>query len=292
MINSMTGYGRSIMHIGEADITVEIKAVNNRFLDLNIRLPRSIGFCEDKIKSEMQSRINRGKVDVFITYERPAGDTVTVTPNLSAAKGYYEALKAIDETLGTESSINALSLSRFQEVLNVAHDVPDEESVWQAVKQVVTAAADNFNSMRATEGARMAEDCLEKLCNIEKLVCLVEEKSAPRLEEYRKKLTDKMLEVLGTSGIDENKILEEAAIYADHTAVDEETVRLHAHIDHFRKIIADGGPVGRKLDFLVQEINREINTTGSKAQDLEITNYVVDLKSEAEKIREQIQNIE
>ncbi|MBQ8994463.1 MAG: YicC family protein [Oscillospiraceae bacterium] len=292
MIKSMTGYGRSMMHIGEADITVEIRAVNNRFLDLSVRLPRSLSYCEDKIKSELQKKIARGKVDVFVTYVRPLGEQVVVEPNLNAAKSYADAMHRIDELLGTSSKIDAVALSRFPEVFTVTREVPDEDQVWADLRTVVLDAADRFNEMRAVEGQKMAEDVLSKLDTIEELVGKVEVKSAPRLEAYREKLYNKMLAVLDASDIDEKRILEEAAIYADHTAVDEETVRLRSHIGQFRDIVAAGGPVGRKLDFLVQEINREINTTGSKGSDLEITGYVVDLKSETEKIREQIQNIE
>ena len=292
MIRSMTGYGRSMMHMGEADITVEIRAVNNRFLDLSVRLPRALSYCEDRIKTELQKKISRGKVDVFVTYVRPLGEHVTVEPNLNAAASYADAMKRIDELLGTSSKIDAVALSRFPEIFTVTREVPDEDQVWADLRTVVLDAADRFNEMREAEGARMAEDILEKLANIEETVGKVEEKSAPRLEAYREKLYNKMLAVLEASDIDEKRILEEAAIYADHTAVDEETVRLRSHIGQFRDIVAAGGPVGRKLDFLVQEINREINTTGSKGSDLEITGYVVDLKSETEKIREQIQNIE
>ncbi len=292
MIRSMTGYGRSMMHLGEADITVEIRAVNNRFLDLSVRLPRSLSYCEDKIKSELQKKISRGKVDVFVTYVRPLGEHIVVEPNLNAAASYAGAMRRIDELLGTSSKIDAVALSRFPEVFTVTREVPDEDQVWSDLRTVVLDAADRFNEMREAEGDRMAEDVLNKLNTIEELVGKVEIKSAPRLEAYREKLYNKMLAVLEASDIDEKRILEEAAIYADHTAVDEETVRLRSHIGQFRDIVAAGGPVGRKLDFLVQEINREINTTGSKGADLEITGYVVDLKSETEKIREQIQNIE
>lgn len=292
MVRSMTGYGRSIMRLNDADITVEIKAVNNRFLDMNVRLPRAISYCEDKIKTEIQQKVNRGKLDVFITYVKTSDDEIEIIPNIGAAKGYFAAIKAIDEALGTTSELNGLTLSRYPDIFTVTHAAPDEDGIWNDVKRVLLDAIANFNAMRAAEGEKMAQDVLEKLANIDVLVGNVEEKSAPRLEAYRQKLTERMLDVLGTSGIDEKKILEEAAIYADHTAVDEETVRLRSHIGQFRDIVSKGGPVGRKLDFLTQEINREINTIGSKAADLEITGYVVELKGEAEKIREQIQNIE
>ena len=281
MVMSMTGYGRSIMHIDDSDITVEIRSVNNRFAD-----------CEDKVKTELLKRVNRGKIDVFISYQKPQGEQVEIEPNISAARGYYDALKKIDAELGTHTEINANMLARFSDVFVVTREVPDEEKVWSDIRQVLTAAADNFNAMRAAEGEKMAEDVLGKIANVEELVLKVEAASEPRVEAYRNKLYNRLLDVLSNSDIDEKRILEEAAIYADRTAVDEETVRLHSHIGQFRDIVKTGGPVGRKLDFLVQEINREINTIGSKASDLEITGYVVDLKSEVEKIREQIQNIE
>ncbi|MBQ2085229.1 MAG: YicC family protein [Oscillospiraceae bacterium] len=292
MVMSMTGYGRSIMHIDDSDITVEIRSVNNRFADISVKMPRSLSYCEDKVKTELLKRVNRGKIDVFISYQKPQGEQVEIEPNISAARGYYDALKKIDAELGTHTEINANMLARFSDVFVVTREVPDEEKVWSDIRQVLTAAADNFNAMRAAEGEKMAEDVLGKIANVEELVLKVEAASEPRVEAYRNKLYNRLLDVLSNSDIDEKRILEEAAIYADRTAVDEETVRLHSHIGQFRDIVKAGGPVGRKLDFLVQEINREINTIGSKASDLEITGYVVDLKSEVEKIREQIQNIE
>ena len=292
MVMSMTGYGRSIMHIDDADITVEIRSVNNRFADISVRISRSLTYCEDKIKNELLKLVNRGKIDVYVSYQKPYGEQLDVEPNISAARGYYQALKAIDEQLGTHTEVNAGMLSRFQDVFVVTREVPDEEKVWSEIRQVLLAAAENFNAMRSDEGKRMADDVLEKISNVETLVGNVEKTSEPRVEAYRAKLYERLSSILQSTYIDEKRILEEAAIYADRTAVDEETVRLRSHIKQFRDIVFAGGPIGRKLDFLVQEINREINTIGSKASDLEITGYVVDLKSEVEKIREQIQNIE
>ena len=292
MVMSMTGYGRSIMHIDDADITVEIRSVNNRFADISVRIPRSLTYCEDKIKNELLKLVNRGKIDVYVSYQKPYGEQMDVQPNISAAKGYYQALKSIDEQLGTHTEVNAGMLSRFSDVFVVTREVPDEEKVWSEIREVLLSAAENFNAMRSAEGKRMADDVLEKIANVETLVENVEKTSEPRVEAYREKLFEKLFNILQSTDIDEKRILEEAAIYADRTAVDEETVRLRSHIKQFRDIVAAGGPIGRKLDFLVQEINREINTIGSKASDLEITGYVVDLKSEVEKIREQIQNIE
>ena len=292
MVMSMTGYGRSIMHIDDADITVEIRSVNNRFADISVRIPRSLTYCEDKIKNELLKLVNRGKIDVYVSYQKPYGEQMDVQPNISAAKGYYQALKSIDEQLGTHTEVNAGMLSRFSDVFVVTREVPDEEKVWSEIREVLLSAAENFNAMRSAEGKRMADDVLEKIANVETLVENVEKTSEPRVEAYREKLFEKLSNILQSTDIDEKRILEEAAIYADRTAVDEETVRLRSHIKQFRDIVAASGPIGRKLDFLVQEINREINTIGSKASDLEITGYVVDLKSEVEKIREQIQNIE
>jgi len=292
MVMSMTGYGRSIRHIDDADITVEIRSVNNRFADVSVKLPRSLSYCEDKIKTELLKHVNRGKIDVFVSYQKPQGEQMDIQPNISAARGYYDALKKIDEELGLHTDISASLLSRFSDVFVVTREVPDEEQVWNEIRTVLLEAVGNFNSMREAEGAKMAEDVLDKLSNVESLTGKVEAASAPRVDAYRAKLYEKLKAVLESTDIDEKRIIEEAAIYADRTAVDEETVRLHSHIGQFRDIVAAGGPIGRKLDFLVQEINREINTVGSKASDLEITGYVVDLKSEVEKIREQIQNIE
>lgn len=292
MVMSMTGYGRSIMHIDDADITVEIRSVNNRFADISVRIPRSLTYCEDKIKNELLKQVNRGKIDVFVSYQKPYGEQIDIQPNISAARGYYQALKTIDEQLGTCTEVNAGMLSRFSDVFVVTREVPDEEKVWSEIRQVLLAATENFNEMRSAEGRRMADDVLDKITNVEALVENVEKTSEPRVEAYRAKLFEKLSTILESTDIDEKRILEEAAIYADRTAVDEETVRLRSHIKQFREIVSAGGPIGRKLDFLVQEINREINTIGSKASDLEITGYVVDLKSEVEKIREQIQNIE
>ena len=292
MVMSMTGYGRSIMHIDDADITVEIRSVNNRFADISVRIPRSLTYCEDKIKNELLKQVNRGKIDVFVSYQKPYGEQIDIQPNISAARGYYQALKTIDEQLGTRTEVNAGMLSRFSDVFVVTREVPDVEKVWSEIRQVLLAATENFNEMRSAEGRRMADDVLDKITNVEALVENVEKTSEPRVEAYRAKLFEKLSTILESTDIDEKRILEEAAIYADRTAVDEETVRLRSHIKQFREIVSAGGPIGRKLDFLVQEINREINTIGSKASDLEITGYVVDLKSEVEKIREQIQNIE
>ena len=215
MVMSMTGYGRSIMHIDDSDITVEIRSVNNRFADISVKMPRSLSYCEDKVKTELLKRVNRGKIDVFISYQKPQGEQVEIEPNISAARGYYDALKKIDAELGTHTEINANMLARFSDVFVVTREVPDEEKVWSDIRQVLTAAADNFNAMRAAEGEKMAEDVLGKIANVEELVLKVEAASEPRVEAYRNKLYNRLLDVLSNSDIDEKRILEEAAIYAD-----------------------------------------------------------------------------
>ena len=208
MIMSMTGYGRSIMHIDDSDITVEIRSVNNRFADISVKMPRSLSYCEDKVKTELLKRVNRGKIDVFISYQKPQGEQVEIEPNISAASGYYDALKKIDAELGTHTEINANMLARFSDVFVVTREVPDEEKVWSDIRQVLTAAADNFNAMRAAEGEKMAEDVLGKIANVEELVLKVEAASEPRVEAYRNKLYNRLLDVLSNSDIDEKRILD------------------------------------------------------------------------------------
>ena len=292
-VRSMTGYGRCNLRFEEAEYSVEIRAVNNRFLDISVRIPKMLAFCEDKIKSEIQKVVSRGKVDVFVYYTIPQGENIQVQPNLSAAKAYADAMAQVDALLGVEESrVDAVSLSRFPEVYTVLHEEANEEEIWNGLQQAVRGALTSFNEMRSAEGEKMEEDCLEKLSNLEAQLAVAEKDADQRVDHYRERLYNKLLQVLDATDIDQKRILEEAAIYADRTAVDEETVRLHTHFGQFRKILDQGGPVGRKLDFLVQEINREINTLGSKASDLQLTQCVLEMKSETEKIREQIQNIE
>lgn len=292
MIKSMTGYGSAKGTVEGIEVCVELKSVNNKFLDTSVRLPRSFLFAEETIKSAVMSHITRGKVDVFVTVDSSMADDMVVKVNEPLLKGYIDALRHIAEENDLPNDITALSVSRFPDVLNVEKKELDAEAVAAGIRDIAEQALCDFDAMRIREGAKLKEDVLTKLETIEKLVTVIETESPKTVEEYREKLRQKLLEVLGTSGIDETRIVTEAAIFADKVAVDEETVRLRSHMEQLRAMLDGGSPIGRKIDFLLQEFNREANTTGSKCQNADIAHVVVDLKSEIEKIREQIQNIE
>ena len=292
MVKSMTGYGRARETLNKRDITVELRSVNNRYLDCTVKMPRAYIFAEDAIKSRVQKRISRGKVDVFVSIDTSAADVTVVSVNEPLARGYYEALTKLQETFGLEGGLNAVTLARFPDVLTVTKAEEDVDTVSADICQVLEAALDAYDAMRATEGAKLAEDVLGRANTIETVVGKVEERSPQTVAAYRERLESKMREVLQSTTIDESRILTEAAIFADKIAVDEETVRLRSHIAQLRSMLSGNEPVGRKLDFLVQEINRECNTIGSKCNDLTIAQDVVNMKAEVEKIREQIQNIE
>ena len=292
MIYSMTGYGRGQQTMPERDILVEIKSVNHRFFEFSARLPRAYGFLEEKLKSYVQSRVSRGKVDVSVFIVNLDGANVEVGINTELAKGYINALRNLGEETGIGDDITLTSISRFSDIFIVRRAEEDEDELWQQVKQVTEEAVSNFLAMRAREGEKMKKDLLERLESIEKSVAVVEQSSERIVEDYRTRLYKKISDVLADKHVDEQRILTEAAIFAEKTAVDEETVRLRSHIAQFRQILEANEPIGRKLDFLVQEMNREANTTGSKIQDIEVTRVVVSIKSDIEKIREQIQNIE
>ncbi len=292
MIKSMTGYGSAKGTVEGIEVCVELKSVNNKFLDTSVRLPRSFLFAEETIKSAVMSHITRGKVDVFVTVDSSMADDMVVKVNEPLLKGYIAALKQIAEENDLPNDITAMSVSRFPDVLNVEKKELDAEAVAAGIRDIAEQALCDFDAMRIREGAKLKEDVLAKLETIEKLVTIIETESPKTVEEYREKLRQKLLEVLGTSGIDETRIVTEAAIFADKVAVDEETVRLRSHMAQLRTMLDGGSPIGRKIDFLLQEFNREANTTGSKCQNADIAHVVVDLKSEIEKIREQIQNIE
>lgn len=292
MIKSMTGYGRSQKHLLNRDILLEIRSVNNRYFDYNVRLPRLYGYLEDKLKNLAQGCISRGKVEISLSmFNSDAADEL-IEVNETVAAGYLNAMRSANEALGLNDDLRLSVLTRFQDIFNVKKVVEDEEAVWEAVKEVAEEALHNFVEMRMTEGEKMREDITDRLFLLESMVKRVETQSPNVTENYRNKLYTKMKELLEDSNIDEQRILLEAGIFSEKVAVDEETVRLKSHISQFRDLIESDEPVGRKLDFLVQEMNRETNTIGSKAQDLEITRTVVEMKSEIEKIREQIQNIE
>ena len=292
MIKSMTGYGRAREMLNKRDITVEVRSVNNRYLDCTVKMPRMYSFAEDAVKQHVQKAISRGKVDVFITVAASAADVAQVTVNRELAAQYASALSELAEVCGTESHVTPEQLSRFPDVLTVTKADEDLETVSADLCAVLDEALAAYNTMRAVEGAKLAEDIGNRLTYIENYTSQVEERSPQTVAEYRAKLTARMQEVLQSTTIDEQRILTEAAIYADKVAVDEETVRLRSHVAQLRTMIASDEPMGRKMDFLIQEVNRESNTIGSKCNDVAIAQVVVNLKAEVEKMREQVQNIE
>lgn len=292
MIKSMTGYGSAKGQADGFEITVELKSVNNRYLDTSVRLPRSFIFAEDAVKSAVQSHISRGKVDVFVSIDTSAANDMTVKVNEPLLKGYIEAIRHISEEYNLHDDLTALSVSRFPDVLSVERRDVDAEEISAAIKAVCEQALADFDAMRLREGEKLREDVLNRLGTIDEYVTQIEREAPKTAADYRARLEQRMAEVLGTAGIDESRILAEAAIFADHIAVDEETVRLRSHIAQLKTMINGSSPTGRKIDFLIQEFNREANTIGSKCQNSDIAHVVVELKSEIEKIREQIQNIE
>lgn len=292
MIKSMTGYGRSQQTIGDRDILVEIRSVNHRYYEFSARVPRNMGYLEEKLKSYIKDSISRGKVEVLVTINNVNGKDETISVNVNVAQGYIDALRTANSTLMLPDDLTLSQLARLPDVFTVVKTIDDEEEVWQVVKTVTQQAVDNFIHMRTVEGQKMFEDINGRLDSIESMVAIVEEASPKTVEAYRNRLYEKLSEVLESKDIDEARIVTECAILSEKLAVDEETVRLKSHIAQFRELVHSEEPIGRKLDFLVQEMNREVNTTGSKAQDITITRTVVEMKSELEKIREQIQNIE
>ena len=292
MVKSMTGYGRAEETFNGCTITVELRSVNNRYLDCNVRIPRLYLFAEEAIKSRVQSSISRGKVDVFVTLDSAGAERVQVSVNRPVADGYYAALKQLAEEYGLAGDISVSLLSRFPEVLLAEKAEEDVEQMARDICSVLDRALADFDEMRAREGERLKADILSRAAAIEAKVALVEARSPQTVAEHRAKLEARMNEVLANTQLDPARILTEAAIFADKVAVDEETVRLRSHTEQLREMLSKGGATGRKLDFLIQEFNREANTIGSKCSDLEISSHVVDIKAEIEKIREQVQNIE
>lgn len=292
MVKSMTGYGRAEETFNGCTITVELRSVNNRYLDCNVRIPRLYLFAEDAIKTRVQGKISRGKVDVFVTMDSTAADRVQVSVNKPVADGYYAALRQLADDYSLSGDISVSLLSRFPEVLLAEKPEEDLEQMAKDICLVLDRALADFDQMRTREGERLKEDILSRATIIEEKVSLVEQRSPQTVSEYRAKLEARMNEVLSNTQLDPARILTEAAIFADKVAVDEETVRLHSHIGQLREMLSKGGAIGRKMDFLIQEFNREANTIGSKCSDIEISAQVVDIKAEIEKIREQVQNIE
>jgi uncharacterized protein (TIGR00255 family) len=292
MVKSMTGYGRSHQIVDGMNITVEIKSVNHKYFEFNARVPRTFGFLEEKLKTYSQSIISRGKVECYVSIEMPENENVDVAVYYSLAEGYINALKNLSEKYSLRDDVSVTSVSRYPDVLTV-HKLPeDEDKIWNAVKDVASEAISNFISMREKEGEKLCEDILSRADTIIECVSFVEERSPQTVTEYNEKLKARIRELIGDVSVDEQRLLQEAAIYADKIAVAEETVRLRSHISQLREMFNSSEAIGRKMDFLVQEINREANTIGSKAQDVEITRKVIAIKGEVEKIREQVQNIE
>ena len=292
MIKSMTGYGRAREMLNKRDITVEVRSVNNRYLDCTVKMPRMYTFAEDAIKQHVQQAVSRGKVDVFITVDASAADVAKVTVNQELAAQYAAALGVLAGVCCVESRVTPEQLARFPDVLTVTKADEDLESVSADICAVLDQALEAYNAMRAVEGKKLAEDIGSRLTNIENYTSQVEARSPQTVAEYRAKLTARMEEVLQSTTIDPQRILTEAAIYADKVAVDEETVRLRSHVAQLRGMLESDEPMGRKMDFLIQEVNREYNTIGSKCSDVSIAQGVVGLKAEVEKMREQVQNVE
>ena len=294
MVRSMTGYGRGDCSFEGLQVTVELRAVNNRYLDCAVKLPRAYIFAEDAIKTRVQAAVGRGKVDVFVALNPSGGGDMVVTVNEDLVVGYLDALRKLHELGGgrVKKDFRATDLARFPDVLTVEKQAEDLDLVKERLLAVLDLAIEDFNAMRAVEGERLGADILGRADTVERLLGEVEARSPQTVADYRARLEGKMREVLQNTQIDEGRLLTEAAIFADKVAVDEETVRLHSHLGQLRELLSAGGGVGRKLDFLIQEFNRETNTIGSKCSDLEITRRVVDMKAEIEKIREQVQNLE
>ena len=289
---SMTGYGSAKGTVEGQEITVELKSVNNRFLDCSVRMPRSFLFAEDAVKKAVTAGVTRGKVDVFVSAQASQDSGTVVLVNEGLAREYRDAIARIAESLELENGLTAFSIARLPDVLTVERREIDKDKATAALAEITAKAVEEFNAMREREGEWLRRDMLAKLDTIERLVSIVEERSPQTVKEYRERLEARLREVLADRSLDEQRVITEAAIFADRTAVDEETVRLRSHIAQFRTLLQEGSPILRKPDFLVQELNREMNTIGSKCSDSYLAQVVVDLKSELEKIREQIQNVE
>ncbi len=292
MVYSMTGYGKGNLVLHGKDITVEVKSVNHRYFEYSSRMSRFFAFLDDKIKKEIQGMIARGKVEVSLMVRAVENSETKIEPDVLLAKSYFDALQTLSESLGLPNNADILAISRMDGVLTQVKNEEDAETLWNDVKTVLHLAMEEFLAMRKAEGEKLCADVLTRLETVENIVAEIEKSAPLRVNAYREKLYAKLQTILADRQIDDARVLTEAAIFADKVAIDEETTRLHSHISQYRKILASNEPQGRKLDFLTQELNRETNTIGSKSNDLAITNMVVEIKSEIEKIREQIQNIE
>lgn len=292
MVKSMTGYGRAVETVNGREFTVEVRSVNNRYLDCTVKLPRSLNFGEDTVKQAVKNTISRGKVDVFITLRSEDGSDVKVSLNDAMVQGYLAAMEEMARKYNVTNNVSTAVLSRMPDVFTVEKPEVDEEQLLIDLMSVVNKALASYDAMRATEGKALENDLRGRGDTILNLVARVEAGSAQTVADYRTRLYNKLKEVLANTAIDESRILTEAAIFADKVAVDEETVRLRSHLQQMNQMLTTGGAIGRKLDFLLQEMNRESNTIGSKCSDVRLARIVVDIKAELEKIREQTQNIE
>lgn len=292
MINSMTGFGRFEGAVNGRSITLEIKSVNHRYTEFSCRLTRGYTFLEEKLKSYITSKVKRGKIDMFVSISEPEDTPTDVVINHNLAQGYINALKELEEKYGIKNTINTVDVGKYPDVLTVNKAPEDEEKVWADVQTAVDSALEGFLAMRSAEGERLKADVLSRAETIMALVAEIEERSPVTVEDYKARLKEKIEEFLGSGEYDEQRIITEVAIFADKVAVDEETVRLRSHFEQLNTYLNADEPVGRSIDFLIQEMNREANTIGSKVKDAEIAQKVVRIKNEIEKIREQIQNIE
>ncbi|MGN0976972.1 MAG: YicC/YloC family endoribonuclease [Faecousia sp.] len=292
MVKSMTGYGRAVETVNGREFTVELRSVNNRYLDCSVKLPRSLSFAEDAVKQAVKNIISRGKVDVFLSVRSDGAEDVKVTLNTAMVEGYLAAMKQMAADYGVRDDISVSTLSRMSEVFTVEKPEVDEDQLLADLMGVVDKALQSFDAMRTAEGKALEADLRSRGQTILELVSQVEAGSSQTVIDYRTRLENKLKEVLASTSIDESRILTEAAIFADKIAVDEETVRLRSHLQQMNQMLTTGGAIGRKLDFLLQEMNRESNTIGSKCSDVRLARIVVDIKAELEKIREQTQNIE
>jgi len=292
LIKSMTGYGRAVETVNGREFTVELRSVNNRYLDCSVRLPRILSFGEDAVKQAVKNAISRGKVDVFISVRSEGGDEVQVTLNKAVLESYIAAMRQMVTEYGVRDDISVANLSRLPEVFSLEKPQVDEEQLLADMMGVLDKALEGYNAMRVTEGEALDKDLRSRGETILQLVSQIEKGNAQTVIDYRTRLENKLKEVLANTALDESRILTEAAICADKVAVDEETVRLRSHLQQMSDMLTAGGAVGRKLDFLLQEMNREANTIGSKCTDVNLARMVVDIKAELEKIREQTQNIE
>jgi len=288
----MTGYGRAVQTVNGREFTVEVRSVNNRYLDCTVKLPRMVSFAEDAVKQAVKAAISRGKVDVYITIKSEAEADTKITLNAAILEGYLSAMRQMVTEYGVKDDISVSTVSRLPEIFTVEKPEVDEDQLKSDLMQVVSAALEGYNAFRAAEGAALDADLRSRGNTILALVSQVEAGNAQTVVDYRARLYNKLKEVLANTAIDENRILTEAAIFADKVAVDEETVRLRSHLEQMNNMLTAGGALGRKLDFLLQEMNREANTIGSKCTDVRLARIVVDIKAELEKIREQTQNIE